>query len=57
MKLDVSSPAQLRERVRAVCERTNIEEMVADVRSFLFNPADEKKVRLFLPIFEQADLG
>lgn len=37
--------------------RTNIEEMVADVSPFLFYPADEKKIRLFLPIVEQADLG
>lgn len=56
MKLDVSSPTQLRERVRDLCAQTNMEEMVADVRSFLFNPGDEKKIRLFLPILEQADL-
>ena len=57
MKLDVSTPAQLLERVRAVYARTDIEEMVADVGPFLFYPSDEKKIRLFLPIVEQADLG
>ncbi|MBK6997843.1 MAG: hypothetical protein IPH31_24250 [Lewinellaceae bacterium] len=56
MKLNVSSSAQLRERVREVCNRVAMEEMVADVRSFLFNPSDEKKIKLFLPILEQADL-
>ena len=56
-KLGVSTPAQLRERVRDLCARTDMEEMVADVRSFLFYPTDEKKIRLFLPIVEQADLG
>ncbi len=57
MKMDISSSTQLRERVRALCAKTDIEDMVADVRSFLFYPADEKKIRLFLPIVEQADLG
>jgi hypothetical protein len=32
-----------------------MEEMVKDVRNFLFYPADEKKIRLFLPLLEQAD--
>lgn len=56
MKMDISTPSQLRERVRALCANTDMEEMVADVRSFLFYPADEKKIRLFLHIMEQADL-
>lgn len=57
MKLGVSNSEQLRDRIRDLHARTNIEEMVADVSPFLFYPADEKKIRLFLPIVEQADLG
>lgn len=57
MKLGVSNAEQLRDRVRALYAQTNIEEMVSDVSPFLFYPADEKKIRLFLPIVEQADLG
>ena len=57
MKLGVSNSGQLRDRIRDLYARTNIEEMVADVSPFLFYPADEKKIRLFLPIVEQADLG
>jgi len=56
MKLGVSNSSQLRNRVNKVCEQTNLEEMVADVRPFLFYPADEKKIRLFRQIIEQADL-
>jgi hypothetical protein len=55
MKLGISNRAQLLERVREVCQQLDMEEMVKDVRNFLFNPADEKKVRLFLPVLEQSD--
>lgn len=57
MKLDVSNAAELREKVREVCARIDIEEMIADVQAFLFYPTDEKKIRLFQTILEQADLG
>ncbi len=57
MKLDVSNASQLREKVKNLCTNIDIEEMVMDVRSFLFNPTDEKKIRLFLSILEQSDLG
>lgn len=57
MKMDISTPDQLRERVRALCARTDMDEMIADVRSFLFNPTDEKKIKLFLTIIEQSNLG
>jgi predicted nucleotidyltransferase component of viral defense system len=55
MKLGISNRAQLLERVRAICQQLDLEEMVKDVRNFLFYPADEKKVRLFLPVLEQSD--
>jgi hypothetical protein len=34
-----------------------MDEMIADVRAFLFNPSDEKKIKLFLTILEQSNLG
>ena len=40
MKLDISTSLQLLERVHAFCAKTNFEEMVVDVRSFLFHPND-----------------
>lgn len=55
MKLGVTNREQLLEQVKAVCQLLDMEEMVKDVRNFLFYPADEKKVRLFLPVLEQSD--
>ncbi len=57
LKLGVSNSVQLLDRIRVLCAKINMEEMIADVSPFLFYPADEKKIRLFLPIVEQADLG
>jgi len=56
MKLGVSNRSQLMERVLDTCKHLDMEEMVKDVQNFLFYPADEKKIRLFLPLLEQADL-
>lgn len=55
MKLGVFNRAQLMEQVRDICQQLDMEEMVKDVRNFLFFPADEKKIRLFLPLLEQSD--
>ncbi|MBL7810169.1 MAG: nucleotidyl transferase AbiEii/AbiGii toxin family protein [Saprospiraceae bacterium] len=55
MKLGVTNREQLLEQVKVVCQLLDMEEMVKDVRNFLFYPADEKKVRLFLPVLEQSD--
>lgn len=55
MKLGVSNRTQLMDRVRDICQQLDMEEMVKDVRNFLFYPTDEKKVRLFLPVLEQSD--
>jgi hypothetical protein len=55
MKLEASNRAQLMERVRDVCQQLDMQDMVKDVRNFLFYPADEKKIRLFLPVLEQSD--
>jgi len=55
MKLGVCNRAQLMERVRDICQQLDMEDMVKDVRNFLFYPTDEKKIRLFLPVLEQSD--
>jgi predicted nucleotidyltransferase component of viral defense system len=55
MKLGVSNRIQLLDRVKAVCQSLDMEEMVIDVRNFLFQASDEKKVRLFIPVLEQSD--
>jgi predicted nucleotidyltransferase component of viral defense system len=57
MKTGIADANQLRQRVQLLCSKTNMEEMVADVSPFLFYPEEEKKIRLFLPIILQADLG
>lgn len=56
MKLGVSNKAQLVTKVEETCEKLDMEDMVKDVQAFLFHPADEKKVRLFMPLLRQADL-
>lgn len=55
LKLGVSNRNQLMEQVRDLCQHLDMEEMVKDVRNFLFFPGDEKKIRLFLPLLEQSD--
>lgn len=55
MKLGVSNRSQLMERVLETCHPLDMEEMVLDVRNFLFYPADEKKIRFFIPLLEQSD--
>jgi predicted nucleotidyltransferase component of viral defense system len=57
LKLGVSNSSQLKDRIREVCNRINLEEMVDDVSPFLFYPNDEKKIRIFLPIIEQSNFG
>jgi predicted nucleotidyltransferase component of viral defense system len=56
-RLDAPTPNALRHRVSETLTRISLDDMAADVRPFLFNPADEKRVRLFDKILAQADLG
>lgn len=56
-RLNAPTAALLKLRVKDFLSQTNLAEMAADVRPFLFNPAEEKRVRLFGQILEQADLG
>jgi len=56
-RLDAPNVEKLRERVDALLEKTDLNNMVNDVRAFLINPADEKRIRLFADVMKQADLG
>ncbi len=56
-KLDIHNPAQLRERLLDACTRLDFDVLASDVRPFLFDPRDEKKVRQFPAFIGVADLG
>ncbi len=55
-KLGIADGQALKEAVKEVCTRIDMIEMAKDVQPFLFDPSDEKKVRLFEKIIAQADL-
>jgi hypothetical protein len=46
-KLNIETPEDLKERLLNRCHTLDMTAMAADVAPFLFNPTDEKKVRLF----------
>jgi predicted nucleotidyltransferase component of viral defense system len=56
-RLDAPDAGRLRERVDFLLSKTDLNDMVNDVKAFLINPADEKRIRLFPDILRQADLG
>lgn len=56
-KMGITDPQELKSVILEKCKSIDFEEMVKDVRSFLFKPEDEKRVRLFIPYFEQIDLS
>lgn len=56
-KLGIKSPEILRRRIIEKCEQLDMKEMVQDVKPFLFNTRDEKKVLLFSKYMEQVNLG
>jgi predicted nucleotidyltransferase component of viral defense system len=51
-KLNLETPEVLKERLLNRCLNLDMTAMAADVAPFLFNPADEKKVRLFAEYLE-----
>jgi hypothetical protein len=55
-KLGVNTSTELKEKVKELCAKVDLIEMAKDVQPFLFYPNDEKKVRLFEKIIEQAIL-
>lgn len=56
-KIGIANPDDLRALVLEKCRDLNMEEMATDVKPFLFNPKDEKKILLFPKYLEQAKLS
>lgn len=55
-KTGITNPDDLRSLVLEKCKTLDMKEMAADVKPFLFNPKDEKKIFLFPEYMEQAKL-
>ena len=55
-KIAITNPDDLRSVVLEKCKKLNMEEMAADVKPFIFNPKDEKKILLFPEYIKQATL-
>jgi len=55
-KIGIAKPDDLRSIVLEKCRKLDMKEMAADVKPFLFNPKDEKKVLLFPKYMEQVKL-
>lgn len=57
LKLDVATGEDLRKLILEKCNRLDMKEMAEDVKPFLFNPEDDKRVLLFPDYIRQANLG
>jgi predicted nucleotidyltransferase component of viral defense system len=55
-KLNITTPAQLKETILQKCTSLNMQEMAKDVEPFLFNASDVKKVLLFADLIKQEQL-
>jgi len=56
-KMGVQEPEELRKLILEKCSVLNMKEMAMDVKPFLFDPKDEKKVILFPNYLEQVKLA
>lgn len=56
-KIGVQTPDELRQRIIDKCSTLDMKAMAIDVKPFLFNPKDEKKVLLFPKYMEHAKLS
>ena len=56
-KIGITNPNDLRSLILERCRALDMEEMVADVKPFLFNSRDGKKILLFPKYIEQAKLS
>jgi predicted nucleotidyltransferase component of viral defense system len=56
VKLGISDPAALKNRVLETCARIDMKSMAKDVSPFLFHPGDAKKIELFESYLKQVDL-
>jgi predicted nucleotidyltransferase component of viral defense system len=55
-KVGISNAKTLKERILAHWETLNVQSQISDVEGFLFYKKDEKSIRLFGDIFQQATL-
>ncbi len=55
-KIGIEKPGELKSIVLQKCLELDMKEMVSDVKPFLFNPKDEKKILLFPEFIEQTKL-
>ncbi len=55
-KINVRTPDELRQRIIAKCLGLDMKEMASDVKPFLFDPKDVKKILLFPKYIESAKL-
>lgn len=56
-KIGIENPNQLRAVVLEKCNTINLKEMAVDVKPFLFNPKDEKKILFFSDYLKTVNLG
>ncbi len=55
-KISAGTPELLRHAILNVIEQVDLDELAADVRPFLFNPEDDRRVRYFREFWEQVRL-
>ena len=55
-KINIENPEELRSIILEKCDKLSMEDMAEDVKAFLFNPRDLKKILLFPKYIEQANL-
>ena len=56
LKLKIKNGQDLKEKLMALDDQTNFRELAKDVEAFLFNPADSKKVTLFVKYIKSVEL-
>lgn len=56
MKVGVSTPGVLKNKIKEVCSKLDMGEMAKDVAPFLFNASDSKKVESFVKYLVQTEL-
>ncbi|MEZ4960728.1 MAG: hypothetical protein R2830_12980 [Saprospiraceae bacterium] len=55
-RLDISTPAALREHLISLCKKLDFETLAKDVQPFLFNPGDVQRVLMFPKYIEKVAL-
>lgn len=55
-KMSAGTPELLRQAIFNLLEQVNLDELATDVRPFLFNPDDDRRVRYFREFWEQVQL-